>query len=864
MKILVVDKDPALTAELAARLHQAGHSTVGQANSADEAKKSVFTTGGVDLLITDVIMEGGDGFALRETLLSIFPSLQTIFLSEYDLSDYQDRMVGCPLLQKPFAPEALLELVSFLHQASPASPATPQAAPAAQPNAAPTPVAQPAAPTPVPTPQATPVAQPTPVPVKATAQPATSTPVATPKATPVAQPTPVPVKATAQPATPTPVAAPKATPVAQPAPVPVKATAQPATPTPVAAPKATPVAQPAPVPVKATAQPATPTPVAAPKAAPVAQPTPAPVKATAPKAAAPAAKASPAKAVAPAAAVRAGAAPAPAAPAMVDTELPPDELVGTTLGDYFLEAKIGTTAVSSIYRAVQQKMNRKVRLYVFDRQRHPDPAAAEAFMADAGYKARVQHSYILSVYEAGESEGKLFYSSEYLAASTLEQNLAKGQLLNGRLAYMALKTTTEALVDLARQEIRHLPLSARSILITGPQQIRLTNTAALEPEGELTPAQEIQQLGTILLPALDANAEAQAPGLTALLQSMAAGSPDLASWETLQPAIQAIAPKTKIADAHKLEAKELATKKALEAAKKQQRRSVVLTGITSLSLLAVGFVILYWALFLRGSSYKDFNTMIEIPANEFTFQDGETISLPTFWIAEHPVTIGQYAEFLRWVRANPERLSEIAHPDAPRNKDYIPDQWADQDAIDMPGYYTRARRWGKFGGFPLNLDSPVFGVDFYDAYGYAKWRGMRLPTEQEWEKAARGRDGRLYPWGNEPNHSWVNSGQDFNPNPAKGGEVDGWKRWNPVTSMRRDRSPFGVMGMAGNVSEWTDSWEESPQFHIKVPVIRGGNWQNPDYRVTRRLLLRLPEQNDMVLGFRIASSVPPADVKPIE
>jgi formylglycine-generating enzyme required for sulfatase activity len=76
--------------------------------------------------------------------------------------------------------------------------------------------------------------------------------------------------------------------------------------------------------------------------------------------------------------------------------------------------------------------------------------------------------------------------------------------------------------------------------------------------------------------------------------------------------------------------------------------------------------------------------------------------------------------------------------------------------------------------------------------------------------------------------------------------------------MKGDKSPYGVMDMAGNVSEWTDSWVESPELGVKVPVIRGGNWQNPDYRLTRRLTVRMAEQNDMALGFRTASDTPPA------
>ena len=176
----------------------------------------------------------------------------------------------------------------------------------------------------------------------------------------------------------------------------------------------------------------------------------------------------------------------------------------------------------------------------------------------------------------------------------------------------------------------------------------------------------------------------------------------------------------------------------------------------------------------------------------------------------------------------------------------------------MPGYYTRAKQWGRYQDAFLDVNCPVFGVDWFDAYAYAKWKGRRLPSEEEWEKAARGRGGFKFPWGNEPDPKKVNSGSDFDPDPKKGGETDGYKRWAPVDAEKGDRSPFGVMGMAGNVSEWTGSFDADPQAPgKKIPVIRGGNWTNHDYGLTRRVFPSTDLETSDALGFRTASDVQP-------
>ena len=220
---------------------------------------------------------------------------------------------------------------------------------------------------------------------------------------------------------------------------------------------------------------------------------------------------------------------------------------------------------------------------------------------------------------------------------------------------------------------------------------------------------------------------------------------------------------------------------------------------------------------------KDGSVLIEIPAGQFTMGSNDydnekpihTVYLDKYYIGKYEVTVGQFRKFCNATgKTMPKQPS-----------------WNNRD------------------------DHPVVNVTWHDAKAYCDWAGLRLPTESEWEKAARGTDGRKYPWGSTWDNTKCNSSENG----------DSYSNTSPVGSFSSGVSPYGCYDMAGNVWEWCNDWyggnyyASSPSSNPTGPasgvsrVLRGGGWS--DYDLGCRAAIRgrnRPGGRVNYDGFRVA------------
>jgi len=203
-----------------------------------------------------------------------------------------------------------------------------------------------------------------------------------------------------------------------------------------------------------------------------------------------------------------------------------------------------------------------------------------------------------------------------------------------------------------------------------------------------------------------------------------------------------------------------------------------------------------------------------------------TVRTKGFYIDKYEVTNRQYLAFLEAIKEDGD--AAYAHPDQPAGKNHEPKDFGKAE-LQQP-------------------ERPVVGIDWFDAYAYAHWAGKRLPTADEWERAARGPRGLHYPWGSED----VIEGDLVRAHCRESQTPD--KLTLKPGSTGSDLSPEGCYDMAGNVMEWTATLDANKN---NLRVIKGGGFSVPkSFCVTFGQSWAKPDARDVGLGFRCARDAP--------
>jgi formylglycine-generating enzyme required for sulfatase activity len=496
---------------------------------------------------------------------------------------------------------------------------------------------------------------------------------------------------------------------------------------------------------------------------------------------------------------------------------------GKKLGDYELLRFIRSEGDTEVHEATQLSIDRKVTLILLNPKLSENEDSVNGFRELVRAKAQVSHPHIAAIYEGHEEEGTLFYTSELISGQNLSNAHHYGIKLSDEYIIKLLKTVVETQLYLKHNQINHQTLKASHIYLNPDGMTRIANTAINHQRKNTTEENNIRYLGKILQEFID---EDKSKAGSILLEVMRHESgPN--TWEKLNQNIS----KSEKGPSETLHLPD-------DSIIPRNKISRIWAFPAIILLIATAYLIFSPNIKSPESIINYSDTMIRIEGGEFTYQKDTTETLPTFWIDKYEITIAQYKAFLDVISSSND--NEFDHPDQPIEKfQHKPNNWDE--------YYKAANLGAKYEGNSVNLNCPVIYVDWWDAYAYAKWKNRRLPTEKEWEKSARGKYGRLYPWGNE-----LKVLEPIN---------DNFIAWKPIDTFRADISEEGVCGLFGNVSEWTSSQEPDPEILGEfVPIVRGGNFNYSHSKmpqITTRKILNTRNHKTNYIGFRTVSNTDP-------
>ncbi len=577
--------------------------------------------------------------------------------------------------------------------------------------------------------------------------------------------------------------------------------------------------------------------------------------------------------------------------------------MGKTLGGYRIIRCLGEGGMAVVYEAEQRSLRRRIALKVLPLDLARDTQFVARFRQEALAVAALKHPGIVQIYDVGEDGGYHFFSMELVDGLSLEDYLRRHGRMDVPTSLLMIRQAATALEHARQAGIVHRDIKPSNILLDRQGQAKIadlglakaamdvgvrTRTRALlgtphymapeqsdratevdtradiyslgvtwyhvlagqPPFDGQTPIEIIMQHHETPLPSLSAVCPDVPAGVERVVRKMVAKRP-ADRYQTPAEVVAAVIACSRempsLARAPKAGAfvpgPPTAGRRDRRVASRSRTKKTVVAVPIIVALLLAGVAIGLW-LQARGSTGEPAasrpENMVEVPAgklykgswdHEETValldsynmklisppDDPEVVDLPAFMVDRCEVTNAEYREFLEYVRSNADR--SFCHSDAPADKDYTPDLWDDP-------IYNRD-------------DQPVVGVDWYKAYAYARWAGKRLPTGDEWERAARGSTKRLYPWGDEFDAARSVCAEASASAPES------------VRSHPEGRTPAGLFHMAGNVMEWTTDGVAAGGQRNKS--LRGGSWRSQCgvYGLTHTRSLSAPAAHgNREIGFR--------------
>lgn len=457
---------------------------------------------------------------------------------------------------------------------------------------------------------------------------------------------------------------------------------------------------------------------------------------------------------------------------------PPD--MDRSLGDYQLKELILETPLAYRWLGEQVSVGRQV---VVDELKPEMADQRGEFLANVRAKAAAKHPLIASVYEAVDEGEHCYFAHEHLPGATLAARRLVDEPIKPADLAQLLHRVAKVYRQFEEQGQSTTPLGLEHLHLDSDGVLRIDNLVTHHDRSECEMDRDMGYLGRALPPLV---AEGQ-PGGTRMLT--------LLSWMRGETVEEPLTWEQVIELCERIE-QQLADPPAQAAAGEVvapvEKRPTALIAVAGVLAL---LVVLVTALRMRPEATEVVRARVDLPGpvriagGTHLRADGTTVEVPAFRMAAHEVTIAQYAEFLAILEtlAASGRDTIFDHRDQPADKgSHQPDDWE--------AMLQAARVGGDWKGRLVTLDSPVVGVDWWDAVAYCEWAHGRLPVQDEWLLAVG--DAEM---------------------PAAG--------WGPVDPLTADRSAQGVLNLAGSVSEWSRRPVANPANPLgeKKWLLLGGN-----------------------------------------